>query len=72
MLPSLRRALGLAVIATALAPTGALAAITQSTITTPVSPAFRLYEPSEKATAQTLRVAGSIERQGGRPHRLHL
>ena len=38
MLPSLRRALGLAVIATALAPTGASAAVTKTTITTPAEP----------------------------------
>ena len=65
MLPSLRRALGLAVIAAALAPTGASAAVTKSTITTPASPAYRLYQPSEKAAAQTLHVAGSTDGKAG-------
>jgi hypothetical protein len=65
LLPSLRRALGLAVIATALAPTGALAAITETTITTPASPAYRLYQPSVKAAAETLSVAGSTDGAAG-------
>ena len=30
-----------------------------------MSPAYRLYEPSEKATAQTLRVAGSTDGKAG-------
>ena len=72
MLPSLRRALGLAVIATALAPTGASAAITQDhhhDAGQPGVPALPTVREGRRADAARGRVDG---RQGGRPDRLHL
>ena len=65
MLPSLRRAVPLALIAAALVPASAAATVTRSSVTAPTNPTYRLYLPSEKAAAQTLRVAGTTDGAAG-------
>jgi hypothetical protein len=64
LIRSLRRAFPLAVLAAVLAPAGAHAEVTRSTITTPAHPAFRLYEVEAKA-AEPLRVAGTTNGDEG-------
>ena len=49
---TLRRALLLAVFAAALAPTGAQATVTRSSVTSPADPTYRLYELTEKAATR--------------------
>ena len=64
MLPSLRRAVPLALLAAVLAPASAAATVTRSSVTTPTSPTYRLYLPADKAV-ETLRVAGTTDGVGG-------
>ncbi|MDA0172618.1 PASTA domain-containing protein [Solirubrobacter taibaiensis] len=58
------RALSLALVAAALAPASAAADVTTTAITTPASPAYRLYEPNVKADT-SLDVTGTSDGQAG-------
>ena len=69
---TLRRALALAVLTAAAVPTLAHATVTESTVTSPAKPTYRLIEPEPTLAAETLTVVGHDRRRGQGQGRRHL